>query len=161
MFDYYDTEAAHLGDMYIDFEARDSYRTFAEEVAEAEYQRANTITTLAGLDEDYYTRQRERRKRRNKEIEKKDRLNREKQKKGNKDLFIVIQDSRKDNTTLMLVDRRKSKEYWWTHDFSLAYKGGKEEMEKVASKLRKNNVRVVSCNKYDVEVELKENVGEV
>ena len=37
--------------------------------------------------------------------------------------YVIIQDSRKDNTTLMLVDRRKSKKYWWTHDFSLAYKG--------------------------------------
>ena len=48
----------------------------------------------------------------------------------------------------MLVDRRKSKEYWWTHDFSLAYKGNKEDMEKVASKLRKNNVRVVCYAEY-------------
>ena len=48
----------------------------------------------------------------------------------------------------MLVDRRKSKKYWWTHDFSLAYKGNKEDMEKVASKLKKNNVRVINYTEY-------------
>lgn len=142
-FDYYDTEAAHLGDIHSGFENPDV--SFEEELAEAEYQRVNTIATLAGLDEDYYARQKERHKRRKQEIEKKDRLNREKQR---NDLFVIVQDSRKDDTTLMLVDRRKSKKYWWTHDFSLAYKGLKEEMEKVASKLKKNNVRVVSCAEY-------------
>lgn len=140
-FDYSDTEAAHLEDIYSGFEGRMS---FEEEIAEAEYQRANTIATLVGLD----TRQRERRKRRKQEIERKDRLNRGKQKKENKDLFVIIQDSRKDNTTLMLVDRRKSKKYWWTHDFSLAYRGCKADMDKVASKLKNNNVRVVSYNDY-------------
>lgn len=142
-FDYEDTEAAHLEDMHVGFEARDM--RFEEEIAEAEYQRANTIVTLAGLDEDYYARQKERLKHRKQAIERKDRLNREKQR---NDLFVIVQDSRKDDTILMLVDRRKSKKYWWTHDFSLAYKGLKEEMEKVASKLKKNNVRVVSCNEY-------------
>nr|DAG98475.1 MAG TPA: hypothetical protein [Crassvirales sp.] len=48
----------------------------------------------------------------------------------------------------MLVDRRKSKGYWWTHDFSIAYKGNKEDMKKAAKKLKKNNVRVVSYEKY-------------
>ena len=142
-FDYHDTEAAHLGDIHSGFENHDV--SFEEEIAEAEYQKINTVATLAGLDEDYYARQKERRKRRKQEIERKDRLNREKQR---NDLFVIVQDSRKDDTTLMLVDRRKSKKYWWTHDFSLAYKGLKEEMEKVASKLRKNNVRVVSSNEY-------------
>jgi hypothetical protein len=142
MFDYYDTEAAHLEDIYSGFEGRMS---FEEEIAEAEYQRANTLATLAGLDEDYYTRQRERRKHRKQEIERKDRLNRERQK---HDLFVIIQDSRKDDTTLMLVDRRKSKQYWWTHDFSLAYKGCRADMDKVASRLKKNKVRVVNYNEY-------------
>lgn len=142
-FDYSDTEAAHLEDMHVGFEAR--YMRFEEELAEAEYQRANTIATIAGLDEDYYASQKERRKRRKQEIERKDRLNREKQR---NDLFVIVQDSRKDDTTLMLVDRRKSKLYWWTHDFSLAYKGNKSEMDKVAYRLKYNNVRVVSCNKY-------------
>ena len=141
-FDYNDTEAAHLEDIYSGFEGRMS---FEEEIAEAEYQRANTLATLAGLDEDYYTRLREKRKHRKQEIERKDRLNRERQKHG---LFVIIQDSRKDDTTLMLVDRRKSKQYWWTHDFSLAYKGCKADMDKVASKLKNNNVRVVSYNEY-------------
>lgn len=144
-FDYNDTEAAHLGDMYVDFEARDSYRTFAEEISEAEYQRANTIATLAGFNEDYYVRKKEKHKRRKQEIERKDKLNIEKQKNG---IFVIIQDSRKDDTTLMLVDRRKSNQYWWTHDFSIAYKGNKSEMDKVASKLKKNNVRVVNYEKY-------------
>ncbi len=147
MSDLYDfeSEADRMEEMYLDDEAG---MALSEYVAEAEYKRANTLATLAGLDGDYYTRQRERRKRRKKEIERKDKLNREKQKKGNKSLFIVIQDSRKDDTTLMLVDRRKSKKYWWTHDFSLAYKGSKEDMRKVASKLHRNNVRVVSYQEY-------------
>lgn len=141
-FDFYDTEACHLSEIYDDYEANMSYEEY---IAEQEYERVNTIATLAGLDEDYYTRQKERRKRRKQEIERKDRLNREKQR---NDLFVIVQDSRKDDTTLMLVDRRKSKEYWWTHDFSFAYKGTKEDMEKVASKLRKNNVRVVCYAEY-------------
>lgn len=62
--------------------------------------------------------------------------------------YVVIQDSRKDNTTLMLVDRRKSKKYWWTHDFSLAYKGKKEEVKKVTNRLHLNNVRIVELEKY-------------
>lgn len=142
-FDYNDTEAAHLGDIHSGFENHDV--SFEEEIAEAEYQKINTIATLAGLDEDYYARQKERRKRRKQEIERKDRLNREKQR---DDLFVIIQDSLKDDTTLMLVDRRKSKEYWWTHDFTLAYKDSKENMEKVADRLKKNNVRVVSYKEY-------------
>lgn len=119
MSDLYDfeSEADRMEEMYLDDEAG---MALSEYVAEAEYKRANTTATLAGLDEDYYTRQKERRKRRKQEIERKDRLNREKQR---NDLFVIVQDSRKDDTTLMLVDRRKSKEYWWTHDFSLAYKG--------------------------------------
>ena len=141
-FDYNDTEAAHLEDIYSGFEGRMS---FEEEIAEAEYQRANTLATLAGLDEYNNPRLREKRKHRKQEIERKDRLNRERQKHG---LFVIIQDSRKDDTTLMLVDRRKSKQYWWTHDFSLAYKGCKADMDKVASKLKNNNVRVVSYNDY-------------
>lgn len=147
MSDLYDfeSEADRMEEMYLDDEAG---MALSEYVAEAEYKRANTLATLAGLDDDYYTRQRKRRKRRKRKIERKDRLNREKQEKGTKDLFIVIQDSRKDDTTLMLVDRRKSKEYWWTHDFSLAYKGSKEDMRKVASKLHRNNVRVVSYQEY-------------
>lgn len=148
MSNFDETEAFHLGDIYAGLGEDNDGLTFEECIAEAEYEKANTLATLAGLDEDYYTRQRERRKRRKKEIERKDKLNREKQKKGNKSLFIVIQDSRKDDTTLMLVDRRKSKKYWWTHDFSLAYKGSKEDMRKVASKLHRNNVRVVSYQEY-------------
>lgn len=63
-------------------------------------------------------------------------------------MFLIIQDSRKDNTTLMLVDRRKSKKYWWTHDFSIAYTGTKNEMDKAVKKLKYNNVRVVSYKEY-------------
>lgn len=144
MSDLYDfeSEADRMEEMYLDDEAG---MALSEYVAEAEYKRANTLATLAGLDDDYYTRQRKRRKKRKAEIERKDRLNREKQK---DDLFVIIQNSRKDDTTLMLVDRRKSKEYWWTHDFSLAYKGKKKDMENVVKKLRKNNVRVVSYKSY-------------
>ena len=66
----------------------------------------------------------------------------------NSELYVVIQNSRKDETTLMLVDRRKSKKYWWTHDFSLALKGNKKEMKKVVSKLKKNSARIISYTKY-------------
>jgi hypothetical protein len=62
--------------------------------------------------------------------------------------YVIIQDSRKDNTTLMLVDRRKSKKYWWTHDFSLAYKGNKGDMKRVTKRLHMNNVRIVELEKY-------------
>lgn len=144
-FDYNDTEAAHLEDMYIGFEGR---MNFEEEIAEAEYQRANTLATLLGLDDGCYTHQRKKGKSRKKAIERKVQSNKEKQKKQNEGLFVVIQDSRKDDTTLMLVDRRKSKQYWWTHDFSLAYKGCKDDMDKVAGRLKKNNVRVVNYNEY-------------
>lgn len=129
-FDYSDTEAAHLEEIYSGFEGTMS---FEEEIAEAEYRRRNTIATLIGLDDDHHLTQRRRLKKRIS---------------ANKGLFVIIQDSRKDGTTLMLVDRRKSKKYWWTHDFSLAYKGNKEDMEKVASKLKKNNVRVINYTEY-------------
>lgn len=142
MFDFNDTEACHLSENYDDYEGCSSYQEY---IAENEYRRANVITTIAGLDERHYARKKERRKRRKAEIERKDRLNKEKQK---KDLFVIIQDSRRDGTTLMLVDRRKSKEYWWTRDFSLAYKGRREGMEKAARKLHMNNVRVVSYETY-------------
>lgn len=142
MFDFNDTEACHLSEIYDDYEGYSSYQEY---IAESEYRRANTIATIAGLDERHYSRKKERRKERKAEIERKDRLNRAKQK---KDLFVIIQDSRKDGTTLMLVDRRKSKEYWWTRDFSLAYKGKREDMEKAARKLHMNNVRVVSYETY-------------
>ena len=57
-------------------------------------------------------------------------------------------DSRKDNTVLLLVDRRKSKKFWWTHDVSLAYKGSKEDMNKAVKNLTKNNARVISYSEY-------------
>ncbi len=142
MFDFNDTEACHLSEIYDDYEGYSSYQEY---IAENEYRRANVITTITGLDERHYSRKKERHKRRKAEIERKDRLNREKQK---DDLFVIIQDSRKDGTTLMLVDRRKSNEYWWTRDFSLAYKGKREDMEKAARKLHMNNVRVVSYETY-------------
>lgn len=148
MSDFNETEAFHLGDIYAGLGEDNDGLTFEECVAEAEYEKASTLATLVGLDEDCYTRQIESRKSRKKGIERKDRINRKKQKKGNKDLFIVIQDSRKDDTTLMLVDRRKSKEYWWTHDFSLAYKGSKEDMERISKRLNKNNARVIGYKEY-------------
>lgn len=122
------TEAEHLSEIYDDYEANTSY---AEYIAEREFDRLHTIATLAGIDTTMHSRR------------KKLRLN-----KKEKDLFLIIQDSRKDGTTLMLVDRRKSKEYWWTHDFSLAYKGRREDMEKAARKLHKNNARVVRLEAY-------------
>nr|DAS93077.1 MAG TPA: hypothetical protein [Caudoviricetes sp.] len=118
------TEAEHLSEIYDDYEA---YSSYSEYIADREYERLCTLQNLAGT----------------RVCKKKNRL-----KKQDKDLYLVIQDSRKDDTTLMLVDRRKSKEYWWTHDLSIAYKGKKEDMEKVARKLHKNNVRIISFQKY-------------
>ena len=67
---------------------------------------------------------------------------------GSTDLYMVIQDNRKGGTTLMLVDRKKSKEYWWTWNPSIALKGSKQFMDKVVSKLKRNNARVISCDRY-------------
>lgn len=122
------TEAEHLSEIYDDYEANMNY---AEYIAEREFDRLHTITTLAGIGTTIRSHR------------KKHCLN-----KKEKGLYLIIQNSRKDNTTLMLVDRRKSKKYWWTHDFSLAYKGKKKDMENVAKKLRKNNVRLVSYETY-------------
>lgn len=66
----------------------------------------------------------------------------------NSELYLIIQNSRKDDTSLMLVDRRKSKKYWWTHDFSIALKGNKKEMKKVVSKLKKNSARIIPYTIY-------------
>lgn len=66
----------------------------------------------------------------------------------NSELYLIIQNSRKDDTALMLVDRRKSKKYWWTHDFSIALKGNKKEMKKVVSKLKKNSARIIPYAMY-------------
>lgn len=117
------TEAEHLAEIYSDYDARydDEY------IADMEYKRLHTLANLAGVN-----------------------VNNKKHrsKKKDKGLYLIIQDSRKDNTTLMLVDRRKSKSYWWTHDSSIAYKGNKEDMKKAAKKLKMNNVRVVSYDTY-------------
>ena len=117
------TEAEHLSEIYDDYDARydDEY------IADMEYERLYTLQNLAGT----------------RVCKKKRCLN-----KKDKNLYLIIQDSRKDNTTLMLVDRRKSKSYWWTHDFSIAYRGNKENMKKADKKLKKNNVRVVSYEDY-------------
>lgn len=117
------TEAEHLSEIYDDYDAR-----YDEEyIADMEYERLCTIQNLAST----------------RVCKKKHHFN-----KKDKNLYLIIQDSRKDNTTIMLVDRRKSKSYWWTHDFSIAYKSNKEDMKKAAKKLKKNNVRVVSYEKY-------------
>ena len=63
MSDFDETEAFHLGDIYAGLGENNDGLTFEECVAEAEYKRVNTLATLAGLDDDYYTRQRKRRKR--------------------------------------------------------------------------------------------------
>lgn len=118
------TEAEHLSEIYDDYQ---TYSSYAEYITDKEYERLCTLQNLAGT----------------RVCKKKRCLN-----KKDKNLYLIIQDSRKDNTTLMLVDRRKSKGYWRTHDFSIAYKGNKEDMKKAAKKLKKNNVRVVSYEKY-------------
>ena len=90
-FDYSDTEAAHLEEIYSGFEGT---KSFEEEIAEAEYRRRNTIATLIGLDDDHHLTQRRRLKKRIS---------------ANKGLFVIIQDSRKDGTTLIFDLRALSK----------------------------------------------------
>ena len=63
-------------------------------------------------------------------------------------LYVVIQDSRKGGTPIMLVDRKKSNKYWWTKDPSIALMGSKKDMNRVVSKLKRNNARVISYDKY-------------
>lgn len=115
----YGSEAEHLSEIYCDYDCEYD----ADSIAEAEYQRRCSISTLLGLNQVSIS-------------------------KKKKDLYLIIQDSRKDDTTLMLVDRRKSKKYWWTHDLSIAYKGSKNELMKVVYKLQKNNARVISYLEY-------------
>lgn len=74
------TEAEHLAEIYNDWDAEYD----VEYIAKREYERLHTLTTLAGIDVN----------------SNKCRLN-----KKDKSLYLIIQDSRKDNTTLMLVDR--------------------------------------------------------
>ena len=115
-------EGEHLSEIYVAF---DGHGSFEEELAEHQYRREETLATLCGLGTSYRPTKRK-----------------------DKKVYIVIQDSRKDNTVLLLVDRRKSKEYWWTHDLSLAYKGSKEDMNRIVKKLTKNNARVISYSEY-------------
>lgn len=117
-----ESEGDYLSGIYEDFDGHDS---FEYELAERQYRRGETLATLCGLGTSYRPTKRK-----------------------DKKVYMIIQDSRKDNTVLLLVDRRKSKEYWWTHDLSLAYKGSKEDMNKIVKKLTKNNVRVISCSEY-------------
>lgn len=114
----YISEAEALSEIYDD-DFED-----AEWIAEKQYQRRNTIATLLGISEN------------------------SSKKPKDKSVYIIIQNSRRDDTTLMLVDRRKSKKYWWTHDVSLAYKGKREDLQKVANRLKNNNVRVVNYQEY-------------
>lgn len=54
MSDFNDTEACHLSEIYDDYEGCSSYQEY---IAENEYRRANVITTIAGLDERHYSRE--------------------------------------------------------------------------------------------------------
>lgn len=116
----YVSEAEALADMY-----GDDFDGTAEWIARKQSDRLHTIAVLSGICDHKPTR-----------------------KQVTNEKFVIVQDSRKDGTSLMLVDRRKSKKFWWTHDFSLALKGCKSEMQKVANKLKHNNVRVLSYNQY-------------
>lgn len=64
------------------------------------------------------------------------------------DSYVIVQNSRKDNTILMLADRRKTTKFWWTRDPLLALKSTKETMEKIVKKLHHNKVRVIKFNHY-------------
>ena len=65
-----------------------------------------------------------------------------------KGMYFIIQDCRNGCGSLMLVDRRKSKKFFWTHDCSIALKVPKEQAQKIASKLRYNRARIVKCTTY-------------
>jgi len=65
-----------------------------------------------------------------------------------KGLYFIIQDCRKGTGSLMLVDRRKSKEFFWTHDCRIALKCPKEQAQKIAGRLKYNRVRIVKCTTY-------------
>lgn len=116
----YISESEALGDMY-----DDDFDGTAEWLARKQLDRLHTIAVLSGICDHKPAR-----------------------KKAINEMFVIVQDSRKDGTSLMLVDRRKSKKFWWTNDFSLALKGCKSEMQKVANKLKHNNVRVLNYNQY-------------
>lgn len=106
-------------------EGIDEYGSSKYAIAEYAYRRLNILSNLAGP--------------------KKCRI-KKKKKWDNK--YAIVQDSRKDNKRLLLVDRNKSKEYWWTHDLSIALVGTKEEMDNIIKKLRYNNPQVISINQY-------------
>ena len=58
MSNFDETETFLLGDIYAGLGEDNDGLTFEEYIAEAEYEKANALATLVGLDEDYYTLQR-------------------------------------------------------------------------------------------------------
>lgn len=106
-------------------EGIDEYGSTEHNIAEYVYRRLDILSNLAGPKKRH--------------IKKKKKLD-------NK--YVIVQDNRKNNKCLLLADRNKSKEYWWTHDLSIALIGTKEEMDNVIKKLRYNNPRVISINQY-------------
>lgn len=62
--------------------------------------------------------------------------------------YFIVQNCRNGCGSLMLVDRKKTKEFWWTHDCKIALKITKEEGQKIIANLHYNNVRLVSCKTY-------------
>lgn len=103
----------------------DEYGSTEHNIANYVYRKLNILSNLAGTKKPHI---------------------KKKKKWDNK--YVIVQDSRKDNKCLLLVDRKKSKEYWWTHDLSIALIGTKEEMDNVIKKLRYNNPQVISINQY-------------
>lgn len=128
--DFDDTEACHQSDLSDGIDDNINV-TYADAIAIAEYRERKTLLTLSHYEE--YLQQRAQREELAKQYE---------------GLYLVISDSTRDNTTLMLVDRKKSNMYWWTHDLRIALTGSKEAMERIASRLTRNNPRVVSCRMY-------------
>lgn len=124
------TEAHCQSSMWDGYDEYYNSHSDEEAIAEMEWERANTLCILSGRMRD------------STKYQHKSHLSR------NDNKFVIIQDSRKDNTNLLLVDRCKSKNYWWTHDLSIALIGTKEEMDKVVKKLRYNNPRVISIDQY-------------
>lgn len=124
------TEAYYQSSVWDGYdEYYNSYST-EEAIAEMEWERANTLCILSGRKVINIGHQHKPHSSKN--------INK----------FVIVQDNRKDDKNLLLVDRRKSKDYWWTHDLSIALTGTKEEMNKVLKNLQYNNPRVISINQY-------------
>ena len=110
MFDFDDTEAAHLSEIYDGAEIFEPYTKTERE----EYKRRKSIFPSSS-----------------------------------KGKYVIIQKPRFSTVKkLFLVDRKKSKRFWWSHDANYAMLFEKESAAKIqAAKLRFNNIKVIQIGK--------------